>query len=181
MLSRMSAHFSDPRENVMRLALREGMRVADFGAGTGHYARSAAAIVGREGKVYAIDVQEDVLKHASLNMPRHGHGVVEYVWGNIEKLGGTKLRDASLDAVILANVLFQVQDRAGLVGEIRRVLKPGGKLLLVDWAGSYGGMGPSPEHIVTERDAESLFIGAGLHKQDAFRAGAHHYGLIFHS
>ena len=90
----------------MHLKLRHGMKVADLGAGTGHYARAAAAIVGREGKVYAVDVQEDVLKHASLNMPRHGEGVVEYVWGNIERPGGTKLRDHVLDAAILANTLF---------------------------------------------------------------------------
>jgi len=177
----MNAHFSEPRENVMHLALREGMKVADFGTGTGHYARTAAAIVGREGRVYAIDVQEDVLKHAELNMGRHGHGVVEYVWGNIEKRAGTKLRDASIDAVILANVLFQVEDRAGLIEEIRRVLKQGGKILVVDWAGSYSGMGPASEQVVTERTAEELFINAGFHKTEGFRAGPHHYGLIFTS
>ncbi|MDO8408281.1 MAG: methyltransferase domain-containing protein [bacterium] len=166
----------------MHLTLREGMRVADFGTGTGHYARSAAAIVGREGRVYAIDVQEDVLKHAELNMGRHGHGVVEYVWGNIEKRAGTKLRDASIDAVILANALFQVEDRSGLLEEIRRVLKPSsGKVLIVDWAGSYGGMGPASVQVVTEHAAEELFISAGFHKQEGFRAGPHHYGLIFTS
>lgn len=174
----MSAHFSEPRENVMQLALREGMRVGDFGAGSGHYARSAAAVVGREGKVYAIDVQEDVLKHASLNMPRHGHGVVEYVWGNIEKLAGTKLREHSLDAVILANVLFQIEDRAGLFAEIRRVLKSGGKLLVVDWAGSYGGMGPHREQVVTEHAGEELCITNGFYKAKGFRAGSHHWGLV---
>src|SRR3989344_6814327 len=126
----MNAHFSEPRANVMRLKLRHGMKVADLGTGTGHYARAAAAIVGREGKVYAVDVQEDVLKHASLNMPAHGHGVVEYVWGDIERRGGTKLRDGTLDAAILANALFQIEDREGLVAELKRVLKPGGKLLV---------------------------------------------------
>ncbi len=155
------------------------MKVADLGAGTGHYARAAAAVVGRDGKVYAIDVQEDVLKHASLNMPAHGHGVVSYVWGNIERPGGTKLQAAALDAAILANTLFQVEDRAALTHEIKRILKPGGSLLVVDWAGSYGGVGPHPEHVVTEHAAEELFIGAGFHKQEAFRAGPHHYGLVF--
>ena len=40
----------------MHLKLRSGMKVADLGAGTGHYARAAAAVVGRDGRVYAIDV-----------------------------------------------------------------------------------------------------------------------------
>lgn len=175
----MSAHFSEPRENVMHLKLHNGMKVADLGTGTGHYARAAAAIVGREGKVYAIDVQEDVLKHASLNMPAHGHGVVSYVWGDIERAGGTKLQSGALDAAILANALFQVADKGGLVAEVKRILKPGGKLLVVDWAGSYGGVGPAPEHVVTEHAAEELFIGEGFHKAEAFRGGPHHYGLVF--
>ena len=175
----MNTHFSSPRENVLQLGLREGMRVADFGAGSGHYARAAAPIVGHVGRVYAIDVQEDVLKHLKLNAHEHHRSIIEAVWGDIEKPGGTHLRDASLDAVILANTLFQVENRAGLLAELKRVLKPGGKFMLIDWAGSYGGVGPAPEQVVSEHDAEAFFINGGFHKVKSFRAGPHHYGVIF--
>lgn len=175
----MTAHFSDPRENVQHLALREGMRVGDFGAGSGHYSRVASAAVGPSGKVYAIDVQEDVLKHLKLNSLEHHRRNIETVWGNIEEPGGTHLQNASLDAVILANTLFQVHDTAKLLSEIRRTLKPAGKVLVVDWAGSYGGMGPSREHVVSEHQAEELFITNGFYKMKSFRGGPHHYGIIF--
>lgn len=175
----MAAHFSDPRENVVQLALREGMKVGDFGAGSGHYARVASTLVGETGRVYAVDVQEEVLKHLKLNSGEHHRRNIEMVWGNVERLGGTKLRDHSLDAVIVANILFQLEDRKGLVGEIKRTLMPGGKVLVVDWAGSYGGMGPAHGHVVTEHAAEELFIGNGFYKQKSFRAGPHHYGIIF--
>ena len=175
----MAAHFSDPRENVLQLGLREGMKVADLGAGSGHYARVASTIVGDAGRVYAVDVQEDVLKHLKLNSREHHRRNIETVWGDIEKPGGTKLRDRSLDAVIAANVLFQLEDPAGLIAEIKRTLLPGGKLLVVDWAGSYGGMGPAKERVVPEHRAEELFIGGGFYKQKSFRAGPHHYGIIF--
>ncbi|HUX81109.1 MAG TPA: methyltransferase domain-containing protein, partial [Candidatus Paceibacterota bacterium] len=137
----MSANFSSPQENVLQLGLREGMKVGDFGTGSGHYARAAAAIVGSSGKVYAIDIQEDILKHLKLNTHEQHQRIIQTVWGDIEKPGGTNLRDRSLDAVLLANTLFQVENRFALLAEIRRVLVPGGKLMLVDWAGSYGGMG----------------------------------------
>ena len=177
----MSVAFSDPRENILKLGLHEGMKVGDFGTGTGHYARAAAAIVGENGRVYAVDVQEDILKHLKLNThPRH-MACIETVWGNIEKAGGSHLRDATLDAVILANALFQVENRFGMLGEIKRVLKPGGKLLVVDWAGAYGGMGPSQDRVVSERDAEEFFIKGGFHKVKDFRAGPHHYGIVFTS
>jgi ubiquinone/menaquinone biosynthesis C-methylase UbiE len=175
----MSAHFSSPHENVLQLGLHEGMKVGDLGAGSGHYARAAAGIVGRSGKVYAIDVQEDVLKHLKLNTHDHHQSTIDAVWGDIEKPGGTHLRDASLDAVILANTLFQVENRFALLKEIKRVLKQGGHLLVVDWAGSYGGMGPVPERVIPEHEAEAFFINGGLHKIKSFRAGPHHYGIVF--
>ncbi|MFA6408259.1 MAG: class I SAM-dependent methyltransferase [Candidatus Paceibacterota bacterium] len=175
----MNAHFSSPQENVLQIGLREGMKVGDFGAGSGHYARAAAAIVGHSGKVYAIDVQEGVLKHLKLNTHERHHRTIEIIWGDIEKPGGTHLRDASLDVVLLANTFFQVENRFGLLKEIQRVLKSGGKLMVVDWAGSYGGIGPTPEYVVPEHTTEDFFIIGGFHKVKNFRAGPHQYGILF--
>lgn len=175
----MNARFSSPHENVLQIGLHEGMKVGDFGAGTGHYARAAAAVVGRSGKVYAVDVQEDILKHLKLNTHDHHQGIIDHIWGDIEKPGGSHLREQSLDAIILANTFFQIENRFGLLAEIKRTLKPGGKLLVVDWAGSYGGMGPSPSKVVSEHDAEAFFITGGFHKVKSFRAGPHHYGILF--
>ncbi len=177
----MAGTFSEPRENILHLGLREGMKVGDFGTGSGHYARAAAAIVGDTGKVYAIDIQEDVLKHLKLNTHAKHQSTIDTVWGDIEKLGGTHLRDASLDAVILSNTLFQIENRYGLLAEIRRVLKPEGKFIMIDWAGSYSGMGPDAKKVVTEHEAEALFINGGFHKVKSFRAGPHHYGILFNA
>jgi len=175
----MSANFSSPQENVLQIGLREGMKVGDFGAGSGHYARAAAAIVGHSGRVYAIDVQEDILKHIKLNTHELHQHIIETIWGDVEKPGGTHLRNSSLDAIFLANTLFQIENRSGLLSEIQRVLKSGGKLMVVDWAGSYGGIGPAQENVVSEHEAEAFFINGGFHKVKSFRAGPHHYGILF--
>lgn len=177
----MTAPFSSPHENVLQIGLREGMKVGDFGAGSGHYSRAAAAIVGHSGKVYAIDVQEDILKYIKLNThERHQH-IIETIWGDVEKPGGTHLRNSSLDAILVANTLFQIENRSGLLSEIQRVLKSGGKLMVVDWAGSYGGIGPAQGNVVSEHEAEAFFINGGFHKVKSFRAGPHHYGILFTS
>lgn len=161
------------------MGLREGMKVADLGAGTGHYSLAAAAAVGHDGRIYAIDVQEDVLTHLKDSAQRTGHRNIETIWGNLEKAGGTKLRDQSVDAVILSNTLFQLEHKEEAVKEIKRILKNGGKLLVVDWAGAYGGMGPAPHHVVSEHQAEELFITGGFYKVKDFRAGPHHYAIVF--
>jgi ubiquinone/menaquinone biosynthesis C-methylase UbiE len=172
-------NFSDPRSNVLQMGLREGMKVADIGAGSGQFSLAAAAAVGVDGRVYAVDIQEDVLKHLKDSAHRAGRRNVDTIWGNIEKTAGTKLRDQSVDAVILSNTLFQLEHKEEAVREIKRILKPGGRLLVVDWAGSYGGMGPSPEHVVSEHDAEELFITGGFYKAKDFRSGPHHYAIVF--
>ena len=165
--------------NVLQLGLREGMKVADLGVGTGAYSLALAGIVGDEGRVYAIDIQEDMLKHVSSAALLRGYRTIEAIWGNIEKAGGTKLRDHTLDAVVLSNVLFQIANKEAVIAEIKRIVKSGGKLLVIDWAGSYDGMGPHPDHVVTEHQAEELFIGGGFHKVKDFRAGPHHYAIVF--
>lgn len=172
-------NFSDPKTNVLQLGLRDGMRIADLGSGTGHYALAAAAAVGREGKVFAVDVHEDMLHHVKSAAHERKLTNIETVWGNIEKLGGTKLKDGSIDAAVLSNVLFQVEHKQQVVAEVKRILKQGGKLLVIDWAGAYGGTGPKAEHVVSEHEAEELFITGGFHKQKDFRAGPHHYAIVF--
>lgn len=174
-----TAGFADPLKNVLQMGLREGMKVGDFGAGSGHYALAAAKIVGDTGRVYAIDVQEDILVRLRDEAKRRGVKNLETIWADFERAGGTLLKDGALDAVILSNTLFQLERKKDAIAEIKRVLKSGGKLLVVDWAGAYGGMGPAPHHVVPEHDAEELFIGGGFHKAKSFRGGAHHYSILF--
>lgn len=171
--------FAEPKSNVLQMGLREGMKVAELGVGSGHYALSAAHVVGSSGRVYAIDVQEELLRHV-MDAAAQGHlRNVEAVWGNVEKQGGTKLKPQSMDAAILSNTLFQLHHRDAAVSEIKRILVPGGRLLVIDWAGAYGGIGPKPDQVITEHVAEEFFIAAGFHKVKSFRAGAHHYAIVF--
>lgn len=172
-------NFSDPKSNVLQLGLREGMRIADLGTGSGHYALALAGAVGHDGKVYAVDVHEDMLTHVRSAADARGLRNIETIWGNIEKPGGTKLREHTLDAVVLSNTLFQVEHKDAVLAEVKRILKPGGRLLVIDWAGAYGGMGPKPDHVVSEHAAEELFITGGFHKLKDFRAGPHHYAIVF--
>ena len=172
-------HFSHPQKNILQMGLSEGLKVGDFGTGTGHYAIALSGIVGQHGRVYAVDVQKDVLTHLRDTLEQKKITNVDTICGDIEKQGGTKLRAHVLDAVVLSNTLFQIDDRQGLVDEIKRVLVPGGKLLVSDWAGSYGGIGPHADHVVSEHDAEELFITNGCHKVKSYRSGPHHYSILF--
>jgi len=171
--------FSDPEKNIGQLFLREGMSVADLGAGSGAYTFAAAKKVGDKGRVYAVEVQKDMVAKVKNEAVRLGLGNVEALWGDIEELGGSKLAENSVDAVIVANVFFQVEDKNGLLAEAKRVLRPGGKVFFVDWADSFGGLGPHKDEVVTQSEAKKILGDAGLAHEKDFDAGEHHYGMIF--
>jgi ubiquinone/menaquinone biosynthesis C-methylase UbiE len=172
--------FSDPKNNIKQLHLTEGMSVADFGSGSGHYVMAASELVGDRGRVYAIDLQQSLLQKVKRMVEDAKRENVDVLWGDIERIEGTKLDNESVDSVIVANTLFQVEDKDTLIIEIRRVLKNGGKLMVVDWSDSFGGIGPQASDIVTESAARNIFIDKGFKFDNRFDAGEHHYGLIFH-
>ena len=171
--------FSDPKKNIEQLRLREGMRVADLGAGSGAYSIATAQAVGDSGKVYAIEVQKDLLLKLKNEATRADVHNIEVLWGDIEEPHGTKIKDHAVDAVLVSNVLFQAQDKKGVLNEARRVLVPGGSMLVVDWAESFGGLGPHPDEVLTQSAAKKLCAEAGFSYEKDIMAGAHHYGMIF--
>jgi len=171
--------FLDPNKNIGQLGLREGMRVADFGAGSGFNTRAASAYVGHTGKVYAIEVQKSLVKKLEDDLREAKISNVSCIWGDIEKKGGTKLSDKSVDAIIISNVLFQVPDKLGLIDEAKRILKDDGKVLLIDWQESFGNLGPTFDTVVSKSMAEDLFHRRGFKTLETISTGPHHYGIIF--
>ncbi|MBU6370852.1 MAG: methyltransferase domain-containing protein [Patescibacteria group bacterium] len=172
--------FSDPEKIITQFSIGKGTHVADIGAGSGAYALAAAKMAGETGRVYAVDVQKDLL--ARLKKEAEGEHLknIEIVWADIEEAGGTKLRERSMDVVIAANVFFQLPDKDAACREIRRILADNGRALLVDWAASYGAIGPRPDAVFTRETAKKLFEKQGFAlDREIVSAGAHHYGLVF--
>lgn len=168
--------FSDPAANLAKLGLTDGHKVVDIGAGSGFYSIEAAKKVGSSGRVYAVDVQKNLLERLRSMATAQGVRNIEVVWGNAEKIGGTKLREGIADRVIASNVLFQIEKPDDFCLEIKRILKPGGKALLIDWSEVSA---LSPKQVVPAMKAQMLFEKNGFKLENSFGAGDHHYGLVF--
>lgn len=170
--------FTNPEDNIKALGIYEGMIIADLGAGTGAYTLPLAEKVGETGRVYAVEVQKDFLTNIKNEATARGLKNIELLWGDIERLGGTKIKDEGVDAVVVSNVLFQAEDKPGLFRETRRILKIGGKLLLIDWSDSFNNLGPSPAMVTTKEQARALCEAEGFVFKSEISAGEHHYGFI---
>ena len=171
--------FSEPKKIIDDFGIREGVTVVDLGAGTGFYTLAAAEAVGDYGKVYAVDVQQDLLSRIKTTAHIRHLKNIEVIHGDMEQLGGTHLKDNIADVGIAGNVLYQIEHKEDFVHEVFRILKSGARLLLVDWVDSFGGLGPQPEFVVTSSQARELFEKNGFNFVSGIVAGDHHYGLIF--
>jgi ubiquinone/menaquinone biosynthesis C-methylase UbiE len=165
--------FADPKKILEQLSLSERMTAADFGCGSGGWTIPLAKLL-EKGKVYAIDVQGEPLSalRARANLEKVGN--IEIVVADVEK--GTPLASASVDIVLITNLLCQCYDKTGVMAEAKRVLKPGGKVLIVDWEKD-NPLTPCLEKV----DFDNLKFFAKSHNlkiEKEFEAGNYHSALI---
>lgn len=171
----------NPRQILGKLEIAQGMQVGDLGCGSaGYFTMIAAELVGKSGKVYAVDIQKSVLAAITSLYRMNGLSNIETVWSNLEIYGGTKaIADNSLDIALLVNILFQSDKKAEIFKETARMIKPEGTLLVIDWKMTGAPMGPAPEHRFKKEEAIEWAKQNGLTLKEDFEAGQYHFGLIF--
>ncbi len=150
-------------------------RVGDFGAGAGQYALAIAERLEGEGTIYALDPfgpNLDAMKREAEKFRSPFYTLRSDLDVHIP------LKTNLLNAAIVANTLYSITNKERFVSELARVLEPEGKVLVVDWVGSFKNMGPPPEAIMTPAEAVRLFRSAGFSTGDMLPAGTHHFAFI---
>jgi ubiquinone/menaquinone biosynthesis C-methylase UbiE len=110
-----------PTEIVAAMEITAGMTVADIGAGTGYFVPHLLRVVGAAGRVIAIDADPDLVSHL-----RH-----RFAGSNVEA-SGALLSDASVDRVLIVDVWHHMNERVEFAKRLKRALKPGGRVCIVD-------------------------------------------------
>lgn len=142
--------------------LEPGQTVLDLGSGGGIDVLLSARRVGPTGKVYGLDMTDDMLALARANQARAGVTNVEFLKGQIEAI---PLPDASVDVIISNCVINLAPDKDPVMREAFRVLKPGGRLAVSDVVVR----GTVPDDV---RQSLELWVGcvAGALAEDDYRA-----------
>lgn len=109
------------------LAPRSGERLLEIGPGTGYYTLDMAEWVGSDGRVEIFDLQREFLDHTAARAAERGLENVVPTQGDATELA---YEDGSIDAVALTAVLGEIPDPGAALREIRRVLKPEGRLVV---------------------------------------------------
>ena len=132
---------------LVALELKPGMTVADIGAGTGYYSWRMAQSVGAAGTVYAVDVQPEMITLLERQVTRRGATNVKAVLGTTTD---PRLPAGTLDLAIMVDVYHELEFPYEMLTAITRALKPGGRLVFVEFRGNDPKVPIKPLHTMTE-------------------------------
>ncbi len=165
---------------LSKAEIKKGDKVADLGCGSsGYFIFPVATIVGKKGVVYAVDILKHALDIIEKRAKQEEVDNIKKVWSDLEVFKGTQIETESLDVAFLINTLFQSRKKTEILRESSRLLKKGGKLLIVEWEKGDSSLGPPPESRIGRKELEGIAQGQGLKKEEDFIAGEHHYALVF--
>lgn len=123
--------WTPPGDLVERLGLRRGLVVADIGAGTGFFTLPFARAVEPAGIVWAVDLQPEMLH--LLRQKLQSEGATRDVRPVEGDAACTHLPDAACDVAFLANLWRELDDHRAVLAEMRRILRAGGRIAILDW------------------------------------------------
>ncbi len=167
-----AARLDDPRRRdvlppaplVAALPLHPGDRVADLGTGTGYWLRALLDAAPAGTRFWAVDTETAMLDHLADRLRDHPRRADVMTVRSTEH--AVPLPDASVDVAVMGMVYHELADRRGYLAEVRRLLVPGGRLAIIDWAvlppDAERTMGPPNDERVPFETAKAELAAAGF-------------------
>jgi ubiquinone/menaquinone biosynthesis C-methylase UbiE len=157
------------------IGLKPGFTFIDVGCGEGFFAIPAAGIVGRKGKVCALDIDKYAITELKRKIARRGLKNLQVLVGRAED---TVLCEACADIVFFGIVLHDFNVPAKVLANAKIMLKPAGRVVDLDWKKEPTVFGPPLQIRFSEDQASNLIKAAGFKVERAVEAGPYHYIII---
>jgi ubiquinone/menaquinone biosynthesis C-methylase UbiE len=171
------AAWQKPAEVVQALGIRNGMCVADVGAGTGYFSRYLSAAVGERGTVFSVDTEPSLVVYLRERAEREQAPNVVPILASADN---PRLPAGMVDLVLIVDTLHHIDDRVNYVRRLRRFLKPGGRIAVIDFKKDADvPVGPPPEHRLARDHAVEEFRSASYKLIAAPQMLQYQYFLIF--
>ncbi len=173
-----SMGFLDPQVIVDKLKISPGMKIAHFGCGAGHFTFPLAKKVGKKGRVYALDILEQKIENLKNQANLWGLKNIVAVKTNLEAEKSSQINKESVDWVVIINMLYQNDRKGSILKEAKRILKPKGKILLIEWGKNNGFIGPAESMRISKKELIKKIQKYDLKVQEEIIAGDFHFGMI---
>ena len=172
--------FLDPERVLFAAGLGAGQTFADFGSGSGFYTVGASKIVGEQGNVYSVDILESALDHIGAEARLKGLRNIKTLMCDLEQVAAcSQIPVGSVDLALFGNITHQIKNRTNLFAEAYRLLKTGGKLVVIEWNEQPGPIGPVASDRIPEAAVVSLGQKSGLKVAGTLNVDPYHYGQMF--
>jgi len=165
-----------PEKLLRDLGLSEGMTIADIGCGPGFFTIPAAKIVGEHGHALAADIQGEMLSTVRSRALEHGLSNVRIVKTNDREI---PIASGSCDYVLLAFTLHEIDHRASFLHRAARTLKPGGRMIVIEWDKAPGPIGPPLEDRITPEELAADAQAAGLRQMEERALASDQYLRVY--
>ena len=162
----------NPEKVLEDAGLGSGMVFVDVGCGDGFFTILAAEMVGKTGKVYAVDTDATAIERLKRRATVKGLTNVKAVVAKAEE---TVFCDGCADIVFYSIVLHDFDNPAQVLLNAKRMLKPSGKLVDLDWKKKQMAFGPPARIRFSEEQAQGLIEAAGFKVESVKNTGRHHY------
>jgi ubiquinone/menaquinone biosynthesis C-methylase UbiE len=167
--------WQNPEEVLREIGLRSGDSFVDVGCGEGFFAIPAAKMLGPNGRVYGLDVDEDAIKRLNDKSLTEGLGNICLKVGSAEK---TIFCESCADFVFFGIDLHDFEDPSRVLANAHIMLRPKGKLVDLDWKKRPMEFGPPLEKRFDEEKAVRLIEGAGFSVVLVKDTGPYHYLIL---
>ena len=165
-----------PDEVIAALDLKPGETVADIGAGSGYFAFRFARKLGDSGRVYAVDVNADMILHMNRTIrDKRVRNVTTILSAPDDPL----LLDASINRFFICNTWHHLQNRTRYMALMKKMLKPGGQIIIIDYKKRQLPVGPPPEMKMTRREVIAELEAGGFKLVKDHNFLENQYFLIF--
>lgn len=141
------------------LGLRTGMSVCDMGCGNGFYSLPIARLVGRKGRIWAVDVQPEML---DLLRERMDKEIVTNITPILGSFHDPRLPDESIDLMLLVDVYHEFSYPEQMLAAIRQSLRPDGRVALVEFRAEDDSVPIKPEHKMSKEQILKEFPANGF-------------------
>jgi len=167
--------YQKPHEVMEALAIKEGEIIADIGAGSGYFTLRLARHVGDKGRIYAVDVSPEMIRH--LNGRIRDLGVLNV--SSILAAPDDPLLPQPVSRFLIVDVWHHVEDQAGYLELMKKGLKPGGQVVMIDFQKRELPVGPPVDMKISREDLLKQMEGAGFRLVKEHTFLPYQYFLVF--
>lgn len=167
--------YQKPQEVMQALALKEGEIVADVGAGSGYFTMRLAHHVGPTGRVYAVDISPDMIRHLHRRVRDAGFLNVSPILAPPDD----PLLPQAVDRFLIVDVWHHVEDQTGFLAKMKKLLKPGGQVVMIDFQKRELPVGPPVAMKIAREDLLKQMTANGFQLAAEHTFLPYQYFLVF--